>query len=190
MGMIGSFGRELDPDDLDEQDYFEWHGESFTVPGSVSALPIMRFAWSTVGSQNRTDRADAAARRAQSDEARAAANTEKVSAEMDMLAALHVFLRDTIGAHQWARFEELAVIHGDGIDEVMRVAQAIYSSVVDRPTTRPSDSSAGPSQSGSGSPGSYGSAEQTPGPMSPAAAQRAEINAALRPVGDAIRSSA
>lgn len=187
--LIGSFGREVDVDEL-EPDWFTFHGEQFTVPARVSALPIMRFAWATNAADGRSNTADSRLRRAVTEDERTRAKAEKAAAEMDALGALHVFLRDTIGEHQWESFERLARIHGDDIDEIMRVAQAIYATVVDRPTSRPSDSADGPSTSGTGSPVGSVSQEPTAGPTSSAAAARAEIHGLLTPVADAIRSSA
>jgi hypothetical protein len=189
MALIGTFGRELDVSEL-EPDYFAFHGEHFTVPARVSALPIMRFAWATNAANGRSNTAQSAERRARTEADKIAAKKEQAAAEMDMLAALHVFLRDTIGEHQWEQFERLAQIHGDDIEEIMHVAQAIYATVVDRPTQRPSDSSDGPSTSGTGSPVPSVSEAPMAGPTSSAAAARAEIHGLLTPVADGIRSSA
>lgn len=188
MALIGEFG--IAADATDDPDTFLWHGVEFVVPPKISALPVMRFAWEIRGAGNQETRARRKASGLTAGPDRDAALKEASEAEMAQLAALHVFLRDTIGAAQWEEFEALAVEHGDGVDEIMRVAQAIYSSVVDRPTGRPSSSSGGPPQNGTGLPVPSAFGEPTAGPMTPAAAQRAAIRAALVPVDDVIRSSA
>jgi hypothetical protein len=180
---LGAFGS--DPDGTVEASTFTFHGETFEVAARISALPIMRFAHETRVSQAESRRAGRDRDKALTEHGRSEAMARASEAEMAMLSAMHVFLRNTIGPDQWERFEAVAVQYGDPPEEILAICQAIYASVIDRPTSRPPDSSGGPSTSGTGSTGDSVSPEPAPGPTTSAVPRpdRAAINGLLVPVG-------
>ena len=208
MASIGSFGCDKVVDD--DPDTFTWHGVTFELPASVSAFPILEFAAQTRFASAALGKATRALARAETDEAATRALADKAEAEMTQMAALNEFLRETIGAAQWGEFRRLALEYGDQVDDVMRVCQAIYQTLADgRPTRRSPESSGGRSTNGSGLPDGSVSPEPSPGPTPRAATQdtpaqapgtvrvlteadraRAEIQRALMPVEDGIRSYA
>jgi hypothetical protein len=107
-------------------------GESFAVADKVGLMPLMQFA---VLAKEGIDLYDA-----------------------DSLVAVYGVLRECIHAEDWERFEAHATkVHADDEDLMRVVANAIMVATT-RPTSQPSDSSAGPpttsgpSADGSGSP--------------------------------------
>lgn len=110
----------------------EFHGQRYTVAGKVGLMPLMRFAHT----------------------ARAGTDTK----DMDGLAAMYDLLRQCIstdqlgrdadgeptGPTEWERFEQAAYDARSDGEELMGVVAEVLKLLTDRPTGRPSDSSAGP----------------------------------------------
>ena len=189
MAVIGSFGRDLAV--AEDPDTFLWHGEEFTVPPNVSAMPVLAFAASMKVSQDQIERAGRNMRHARSDDEKDRLSDVQRQGEMTQMAAVHQFMHDTIGPDQFARFTELAQMYGDGLEETMRVVQAIYSTLIDeRPTQRSTGSSGGPSTSGPGSPDVSPSPEPGRAEMTELERYRAEMGGHLVSVEDRILSSA
>lgn len=96
----------------------EFHGEMFPLAERVSSLAIMRFA-------------------------RAVANGADTET-MQGMAALYDVLQQMLDAEEWARFERHADAVRADTDDLLDFAGDALVALSARPTSRPSDSSAGP----------------------------------------------
>jgi hypothetical protein len=97
----------------------EFGGETFTTADRIGLMPLMRFA--------------------------KVAKAGVDSASMEGLAAMYDMLEQCIAPQDWPRFVEAANrTHADG-DELMAVVARVFEVLTERPTSRPSDSSDGPS---------------------------------------------
>jgi hypothetical protein len=93
-------------------------GQGFDVAPHVGAMPLMRFA--------------------------KLARTGIGSEDFEGMAAMYDLLKSCIADHEWDRFEQVADenrVDGDTLFEVVKDTFAVLSG---RPTSRPSDSSDGP----------------------------------------------
>jgi hypothetical protein len=180
VASLGEFGRLVidDAPEPIEPDTFTFHGHEFLIPDSLSMLPTMRFAWQQKVHTQREKQTGRALERAQlrlaaadaRDRAAAQkavedAQAEQVQANLDMLAELYSYVRSSMpDEDDWETFYEIAVSVRADMEELLGVAGQILSTVTGRPTSRPSESSDGPSRSGAGSTGSYDSPAPTGGP--------------------------
>ena len=93
-------------------------GERFTVADKIGLMPLMRFAKAAQGGVDSNDMAG--------------------------LAAMYDLIEQCIAPADWARFQSVAdKTRADG-EELMAVVKDVIEALSARPTTRPSDSSAGP----------------------------------------------
>jgi hypothetical protein len=97
----------------------EFAGERFGIADRVGLMAMMRFA--------------------------KVAKSGVDSNELDGLAAMYDLLEQCIADDEWERFQAHAdKVRADG-DELMTVVNNVFGVLSERPTRRPSDSSAGPS---------------------------------------------
>lgn len=97
----------------------DFAGESFRTADRIGVMPLMRFA--------------------------KVAQAGVDANEMAGLAAMYDLLEQCIDPADWLRFQAHAdKVRADG-DELMAVVKAVIEALSDRPTSRPSDSSDGPS---------------------------------------------
>lgn len=95
----------------------EFGGETFAVAERIGHMALMRFA--------------------------KAAQSGADTADMSGLSAMYDLLEQCIEPQDWARFEKVADrTRADG-EELMQVVVAVMTGLTDRPTSQPSDSSAG-----------------------------------------------
>lgn len=107
----------------------EFAGETFTVSDRIGLMPLMRFA--------------------------KVAKSGVDSADMDGLAAMYDLLQQCFPDQEWQRFEAAADrTHADG-DELMGIVGKVFEVLSERPTSRPSDSSDGPSSTEQSSAGGF-----------------------------------
>lgn len=96
----------------------EFFGEHFHVADRVGLMPLMKFAH--------------------------AASNGLDSDDMEGLAACYAMVRDCIHPDDWPRFERKAIDERAEADDIFGVVQKVTEIITARPTSRPSDSSAGP----------------------------------------------
>jgi hypothetical protein len=96
----------------------EFAGERFATADKIGLMPLMRFAKV------------------------AKAGTD--SGDMEGLAALYDLLQQCVAPEDWARFEAAADRSRADGEELMKVMSDVMEVMAKRPTSRPSDSSAGP----------------------------------------------
>lgn len=99
---------------------FDLDGRTFSCEGGVTTLDVSEFA-------------------------------RYESVEMDDPRAVGVlaeFFENTLGAKEYARFRTHVREHGTSDETIMEIMQGIIEDVLGRPTERPSDSSDGPSTTG------------------------------------------
>lgn len=182
MAHLGEFGRAVKQAALAEPDTFSFYGEWFDIPGDLSALVLMEFAHAIKQTQAATaagQELEAHARRlldrASTDKDRKTAldklqtgQIQQTSANTDATVAMYAYVRACIGETQWERFRGVVLKYAVDADELMDVCAKIYEAVSGRPTSGPSTSSDGPSNTGDGSPAGSASPAGTPGPQPPA----------------------
>jgi hypothetical protein len=95
-------------------------GEEFAIADKIGLMPLMKFA--------------------------KAAQSGLDSADMEGLAAMHDMLGQCIADDEWPRFEAHATKTRSGDEELLQVIKDVQRILTERPTTRSSDSSAGPQQ--------------------------------------------
>jgi hypothetical protein len=93
-------------------------GESFTIAERIGLMPLMRFA--------------------------KVAQSGVDSNELAGLAAMYDLLEQCIAEQDWQRFQDTADSNRADGDELMAVVSEVMEKLTERPTKRPSDSSAGP----------------------------------------------
>lgn len=93
-------------------------GEPFTVADRIGLMPLMRFA--------------------------KVAQSGVDSDDMAGLAAMYDLLEQCIAPEEWARFQKSADDSRADGEQLMAVVTEVMQRIADRPTSRPSDSSAGP----------------------------------------------
>ena len=93
-------------------------GESFVVADRIGLMPLMRFAKVAQGGVDSSDLAG--------------------------LTAMYDLLEQCIADHDWQRFQAHADRSRADGEELMKVVAEVMAMVSARPTSRPSDSSAGP----------------------------------------------
>jgi hypothetical protein len=198
VAHLGEFGRaralEKAPD---EPDTFTFHGQQFEIPGGISIVVLMDF----IADQQEASTAREEALASKDD-------VELVAASNRLLACMRDYCRSCLGTEAaWRRFDRVCRKHAVDIDELMEVCAAIFSAVAARPTTRPSESSDGPSSTGAGSTDGSDSQAATPGPsphddgdliqgeilgevieLTPAQRQLRDVREQMVPVGVALRS--
>lgn len=126
MANLGEFhaaAREADP--AREPDTFVLCGETFTIAEHVGDMPLLRFA--------------------------AAAADGADSSTMAGMAAMHDMLRDCLADGDWPRFQDVCTRNRVGHETLFSIVNAVHEAVTGRPTSRPADSSAGPSNTGGSS---------------------------------------
>lgn len=99
-------------------DKVEFLGREFTVAEKVGLMPLLRFA--------------------------KAAKAGVDSADMDGMAAMYDLLRQCIADEEWAAFEAHADDQRASDEDLLGLVQRAMAVLAERPTRRPSDSSAGP----------------------------------------------
>lgn len=158
MARLGEFGREeLPPEEefvAPEPDEFMFHGEDFTLPATISALPLLRFAAEARVLDAETKRLARAKGRARSEQDKQRNLEWEAELAMREQASLYDYLRAMLSEGEWERFSEVAQSVGADIPELMGVANKIITAVTSRPTRRPGASSAGPLTTTTGSPAS------------------------------------
>lgn len=112
---------------------FDFHGQTFTVADQLSQMALMDFGRIAV--------------------------TDVDANAIEGLAALHDVYESLLTEEDWPRFKALAKkerVSGDELNELLRLLMEAMSG---RPTSRPSDSSDGPSPTGENSKGDFSSPE-------------------------------
>lgn len=190
MADLGEFGHALAELD-DEPDTFRFHGEQFQIPAGVSPLPMMRFAWrqkvvnqaeeqataKREAAQAQMDRAYSDAARAVHQDTLTAAEMAQTEASLDRMACMYEFMQGCLpDEDEWQRFQRTAIKHRVQADELMQVCSAIFAAASGRPTSRPSGSSDGPSNTGDTSTGVSASPGPTGGPRPPDTAWEPDPN--------------
>jgi hypothetical protein len=165
----------------------------------------------------RTTRAKAGFDLARSDADRAVARQELIAADeavvaagLETLLSMYAYMQSCLpDADSWDRFRKVATRDGVDAEELMGVCSAIFAAVTGRPSSRPSESSDGPSSIGLRSTDSFGLPVPTDGPPRPptgsepawepaaeqlrvltaAERQRAELRGHMRPVRDLLTGS-
>lgn len=102
-------------------------GETFTVADRIGLMPLMRFA--------------------------KVAQAGVDSADLEGLAAMYDLLEQCIAPQDWRRFQAAADRARSDGEELMGVVGEVMRLLTDRPTSRPSDSSDGPSSTAPNSTG-------------------------------------
>lgn len=124
MAVVGSFEAtvlEYDGEPLE----IDFCGETFSLSNQVGGMPLLRFAHQA---KSGTD-----------------AN------ELEGLDAMYCMIRDCIGSpEEWERFQEVATEKRASTADLMKVCRGIWQALSARPTTLPSDSSAGQSKTTTG----------------------------------------
>jgi hypothetical protein len=96
----------------------EFKGETFRASDGIGLMSLMRFAHVAQGGTDAND--------------------------MEGLAAMYDLLEQAIAADDWDRFQRHAMkVKAQG-DDLMAVVQKVIQALAARPTSRPSDSSGGP----------------------------------------------
>lgn len=96
-------------------DFFD---EVFTVADKIGLMPLMRFAKVAKGGAD--------------------------SADMEALAVMLDLLEQCIAPSEWQRFQDCADRNRADGEELLAVVTSVMETLTERPTSRPSDSSAGP----------------------------------------------
>lgn len=99
-------------------DTVEFAGESFLIADRIGLMPLMRFAKVAKAGTDSTDLAG--------------------------LAAMYDLLEQCIAPEDWQRFQDRADAARSDSDELLEVVSTVIETLSARPTSRPSDSSAGP----------------------------------------------
>jgi hypothetical protein len=159
VARLGEFGREELPPEQEqyvapEPDVFMFHGEEFTLPAAVSALPLLRFAAEARILDGETKRLARAKGRARTEQDRYRNLEWEAELTMREQAGLYDYLRAMLTESEWERFSEVAQSVAADVPELMGVANKIIAAVTSRPTQRPGTSSAGPLTTTTGSPAS------------------------------------
>lgn len=102
-------------------------GQEFRVADSIGLMPLMQFAHIAKGGTDSND--------------------------LEGLAAMYDLLEQCIADDEWARFKAHAVKSKADGDVLMGVVKATIQALSGRPTSRPSDSSGGPTIIGENSEG-------------------------------------
>lgn len=95
-------------------------GDEFAIADKIGLMPLLKFA--------------------------KAAQSGLDSADMEGMAAMLDLLQQCIADEEWARFQDHATKTRADDDELMQVIKDVQTILTARPTSRPSDSSAGPQQ--------------------------------------------
>ena len=96
----------------------DFAGDKFRMAERIGLMPLMRFAKIAKAGVDSTD--------------------------LDGLAALYDLLEQCIAEDEWQRFQNAAdKARADG-DQLMQVVKDVFEALSGRPTSRPSDSSGGP----------------------------------------------
>jgi hypothetical protein len=103
--------------EADAREAVEFAGESFAMAKRIGLMPLMRFAKIAQGGVD--------------------------SQELAGLAAMYDLLEQCIAPEDWARFQAAADRSRADDEELMAVVGEVIERLSDRPTRRPSDSSAG-----------------------------------------------
>lgn len=125
MASIGSFEVAARRAEGVEPDTFDFCGETFTVSDQIGIIPLGRFA--------------------------KAATSGLDSSEMEGMAAMIDLLGDAVIDADRERFLNTAAKNHASADDLMPIVQAVVQAQTARPTQRSSDSSAGPSTTGTSS---------------------------------------
>lgn len=175
MASVGDFTPTETTDPDADPDTFEFFGETFDVPANVGSFALLRYGSLMKGAQAQETRGGTMKRRAAGNPLMLeAANRELALAELSAHAAIYELLKASLGDGQLERFGEIADANGTTFNGLMEVAGDITEVIAGRPTRRSSDSSDGPSTTGTASTGD-GSG---PTEMSPRDQQVAAIEAA------------
>lgn len=97
----------------------EFLGEGFTISERIGLMPLMRFAKA----------------------AKSGVDTDDLAG----LTAMYDLLEQCIAPEDWQKFEEHATKQRADGEQLMGFVAEVMAVITDRPTSRPSDSSAGPS---------------------------------------------
>lgn len=106
-------------------DQVEFCGERFTIADKIGLMPLMRFA--KVG--------------------KAGVDSDS----LEGLVAMYDLLEQCLSPAEWQRFQDTADKHRADADELLAVVTKVFEVLSERPTSRPSDSSDGPSTDGANS---------------------------------------
>ena len=109
-------------------DTVEFLGAEFRVNGRVGVMPMMRYA--------------RVAKR-QMERQRNGGESDGTD-EVEIFDATLSLLEQCVHPEDWSRFERHSETEGASHEELMEFAGKVMARLVDRPTTRPSDSSGGP----------------------------------------------
>jgi hypothetical protein len=139
VSRLGSFGaavRELDPDG--ERDEFEFFGETFTVEGVIPPMLMLQLGAASSGKIEESEGLAAIW------EALRCCLTmpERVVAEFD--PATRKPKVEPADAAQFDRFYKLAVARREDLEDLIRVAMALFEAQSGRPTEQLSTSPGGP----------------------------------------------
>lgn len=100
-----------------------FNGADFAIASKIGLMPLMRFA--------------------------KIAKSGVDSADEEGLAAMYDLLKQCVADEEWNRFEAHADATRADDEELMQVIKDVMAVLSERPTSRPSDSSAGPQQTAS-----------------------------------------
>jgi hypothetical protein len=104
----------------DVRDKVSFKGAEFAISDKIGLMPLMKFA--------------------------RAAQSGLDSADMQGLAAMLDLLEQCIADDEWPRFDAHATKTRADDEELLQVVKDVTAILTERPTSRPSDSSAGPQQ--------------------------------------------
>ena len=96
----------------------EFMGKEFAIADKIGLMPLLKFA--------------------------KAAQSGLDSADMEGMAAMLDLLQQCIADEEWLRFQDHATTTRANDDELLQVIKDVQAILTERPTSRPSDSSAGP----------------------------------------------
>jgi hypothetical protein len=97
-------------------------GESFAIAERIGLMPLMKFA--------------------------RVARTGADSADLESLAVMLDLLEQCIAPKDWQRFQDVADRERADGDQLFAVVKDVFEVLSERPTSRPSDSSDGPTSTG------------------------------------------
>src|SRR5690348_16012913 len=103
-------------------DQVKFCGEQFTIADKIGLMPLMRFA--KVG--------------------KAGVDSDS----LEGLVAMYDLLEQCLAPEEWQRFQNTADLNRADADELLAVVTKVFEVLSERPTSRPSDSSDGPSTTG------------------------------------------
>jgi len=112
-------------------------GQSYRIADKIGLMPLLRFAHAAKKGMDADD--------------------------MEGLAAVYDMLRDCIDPSDWDRFERDATASKAEAEDLLGVVTQAIQVLTARPTSRPSDSSAGPSTTSASSTGSSSSPDTPDG---------------------------